>query len=72
MTINYIEVGRDKRSWSKTFASEVSEDEIAIEAKRGGRLMSSCVHAEFNDSANGGLIVVGGFRTVGTFTISNQ
>jgi len=72
MTINFIEVGRDKKSWSKSFPKGATEDQIATEAKRGGSLMSSCVDAIIDDSGHGGEIIVGMMRTVGTFTISNQ
>jgi len=72
MTIHFKEVGRDKKSWSKKFPSSITEDAIAREAKRGAGLMSSCVDAEIYEQGDGGEIIVGGMRTVGTFTISNE
>ena len=71
MKVHFKEVGRDNVSWTKEFKNAATEDDIAMEAKRGGRLMSSCVDAEIDDSATAGVIIVGGFREVGTFTISN-
>lgn len=68
ITIKFQEVGRDKRSWEKSF-KEVNEDQIAKEAKRGAGLMSSDVDAEINDIGSAGVILVGGWRAVGTFFI---
>jgi hypothetical protein len=72
MKIHFKEVGRDKRSWTQDFSNTATEDEIAKAAKRGAGLMSSCVDAAIYEQGDGGEIVVGGFRTVGTFTISNR
>lgn len=69
ITVHYKDVGRDKRSWSKSFAREVSESSIAQEAKRRGGLMSGIVDAELNDNGSGGCILVGGWWAVGQFTI---
>ncbi len=68
ITIKYTEVGRDKKSWEKSFKS-VDEDQIAMEAKRGAGLMSGEVDAELNDMGSGGFILVGGWRTVGSFAV---
>lgn len=68
ITVHFHEVGRDKRSWQKQFQS-VSEETIAREAKKSGALLSRDVWAELHDSGYTGVIVAG-FRTVGTFTIS--
>lgn len=68
ITIKFENVGRDKKSWEKNF-KEVDEFQIAMEAKRGAGLMSGIVHAEINDMGSAGVILVGGFRTVGTFSI---
>lgn len=68
MKVRFNEVGRDKRSWVADI-SKPSEQAIAREAKRGGGLMSREVDAEICDSAAGGIITVGGWRVVGTFTL---
>jgi len=67
--VNFHEVGRDKRSWSANLAAPLSTRAIAKEAKRGASLMSSCVGAEFTEATTAGEIIVGGFRTVGAFTV---
>jgi hypothetical protein len=68
--VNFSNVGRNKRSWSKTFPQGVTTGHIAREAKRNGGLMSSEVDAELNDGGSMGHIIVGGWRVVGTFTIT--
>jgi hypothetical protein len=69
MTVHFSKVGRDKRSWSKDFGKTITDSAIAKEAKRGAGLMSSDVDAITNDDGSSGDIIVGGWRTVGTFTI---
>ena len=73
ITVQFKDVGRDKRSWSIALAAnplstDSIEHAVACEAKRGGRLMSSGVEAEMANP-DGGVIIVGGFRVVGTFAI---
>lgn len=70
ITVNFLEVGRDKRSWSKSFKGPLKMNSLAREAKSGAGLMSSGVDAELDDSGLSGVILVGGFREVGKFTIS--
>ena len=69
MIVHFLEVGRDKKSWSKDFGDSAHESAIAREAKSGARLMSSDVDVEINDGYSAGAVIVGGWRTVGTFTI---
>lgn len=47
----------------------VNESTLAKEAKRGASLMSSGVDVELNDDCSAGIVIVGGFRAVGNFTI---
>ena len=70
MKVSFKQVGRDKRSWEKDFGNQVTESQIAKEAKRGASLMSSEVDAEIDESGHAGAIFVGGWREVGTFVIS--
>ena len=70
MKIHFKEVGRDKRSWTAESKSP-SESWLAKEAKRGAALMSSDVDATLSDSGASGIILVGGWRQVGTFTIES-
>lgn len=73
MIINFKDVGRDKRSWTKAVDGRtITPELVAKEAKRGGGLMSREIDAEFNDEGTAGVIYVGEFRPVGTFTISQS
>lgn len=67
-TVQFTHVGREKRSWVKTYAKEIDEDDIAKEAKAHGGLMSSNVDAELTSETKG-LIIVGGWRPVGGFEV---
>lgn len=68
ITVNFHEIGRDKKSWSKQFkiASGLA---IAKEARRNGGIMSSDIDAIFADNYPVGYIIAGWSR-VGTFTIT--
>jgi hypothetical protein len=72
MIVHFHSVGRDKKTWSKSFGAKVTESQIAKEAKSSARLMSSDVDAITNDDGSSGDIIVGGWRTVGTFTIQKD
>lgn len=71
ITVQFSDVGRDKLSWSKSFSQGTTTAHIAREAKRGGRLVSNDVDAELNDSGIGH-IIVGGWRVVGNFTVTQS
>ena len=77
--VEFIEVGRDKRSWTVTDFSKVRRDDfdadgfpsadwLAREAKRGGGLASNDVEvgiaSETDDDSNLS-VAVGGWRIVG-------
>lgn len=68
MKIHFKEVGRDKRSWTAEHKSP-SDVWIAKEAKRGAGLMSRDIDVEMNECLSAGVVIVGGWRQVGTFTI---
>lgn len=67
-TVQFIDVGREKKSWVKTFHKPIDEDDIAREAKAHGNLLSREVDAELTSETKG-LILVGGWRPVGGFEI---
>ena len=69
--IHFSNVGRDKSSWTAEIKNP-SESALAKEAKRGGRLMSRDVDVELNDDCSAGVVIVGGWRTVGSFTIERK
>lgn len=68
--VSFSDVGRDKKSWAKTFPKGITTSDIAREAKRNGGLMSSEVDAELAESGDHGHIIVGGWRVVGAFSIT--
>lgn len=66
--VNFHNVGRNKRSWSKDYL-QFDETALAKEARANGGLMSSEVDVELNDTISAGTVLVGGWRAVGTVTI---
>lgn len=70
MKVHFNNVGRNKRSWTSEF-SKVTTDQLAEEARNKGGLMSSEVDVELNDTASAGVVLVGGWREVGTLTIEH-
>lgn len=68
-TIEFTNVGRNKKTWTKTWARSIDDEDIAREAKANGCLMSSDVDALWNEDETTGAIVVGGFRAVGEFKL---
>jgi hypothetical protein len=69
--IHFSKVGRDKKSWTAEIKNP-SNSAIAKEAKRGGWLMSREVDVEMNDDCSAGVVIVGGWRKVGSFTIERK
>lgn len=68
-TIEFTNVGRDKKTWTKTWTRSVDDEDIAREAKANGGLMSSVVDALWNEDEATGVILVGLFRPVGEFKL---
>lgn len=71
--VEFIKVGREKRSWEKEFAGDLDADmirRVEREAKRGGRLMSRCVEVLIDPDELDGVVTVGGFRPVGGIQIT--
>lgn len=66
--VNFKDVGSMKRNWSKSFSVRPDEYAIANEAKKSGALLSRIIDAEFGTNTTG--VILAGFRTVGTFSIS--
>ena len=67
-TVSFTDVGREKKSWVKTFRRPINFDDIAREAKAHGNLLSRDVDAELTSETKG-LIIVGGWRPVGGFEV---
>lgn len=68
MKIQFKEVGRNKKTWTAE-VNELSESALLREIKKSGALMSRGVDVVLDDGDTSGLIIVGGWRTVGTFEI---
>lgn len=64
MKVQFRNVGRDKRSWVATV-----KNERALLRAAAKPLLSRDVGIEFSADGLGGEIIVGGYRTVGTFEI---
>lgn len=71
-TVQFKEVGRNKRSWS-TEVDSYTEDSLAKIVAKSGALMSHSIDVYLNESdINAGTIVVGGFREVGSLVITKN
>jgi hypothetical protein len=64
-----MNVGRSKRTWRERLDQRPTESMISLLAKKA--LMSSEVEAVFTEDLRGS-IMVGGFRLVGTFTLTEE
>jgi len=72
MRVHFKDVGRNKQSWTSTVA-EAGYTTLLAAVKQKGALMSSDVDFVMNKGSDTtGVILVGGFRGVGTFTISSE
>lgn len=69
--VHFQDVGRDKRSWKQVFP-QVTEAALARAAKKGGGLMSSNIDCLISDNGTTGLVLVGGWRPVGSFFIGSN
>lgn len=68
MNVVFEGVGRGKLTWTAELAS-LSERALVREIQKKGALKSRGVDVEFNDDGTAGIILVGGFRCVGTFRV---
>lgn len=66
--IRFVEVGRQKQTWTATIAKPVCDTNIirAIRARRHA-LASREIYLDWNDEGTGGNILVGFGRIVGAF-----
>ncbi len=74
--IQFTDVGREKRSWIKSF-DEAPEDDrlltmIEREARHGARIASASLDAEWDKPHESGVLSVGGFRIIGTFRLLTE
>lgn len=68
MTVEFKDVGRSKLSWTATIKGVDVLDEILRAVKKKKALGSKYIDIEILEDGTG-TIIVGGFRTVGAFTI---
>jgi hypothetical protein len=66
--VDFIEVGRDKRSWCSTFSQEPTSPMLERVIRKNVRIASSELEAVYLTDVSGS-ILVGGFRQIGTFLV---
>ena len=71
VNVKFTNVGRDKRNWSQSISIDNFWNNIAKAIKRSCAIMSQDIEFIEDDSGIAGVIVVGGFRTVGKFEITD-
>ncbi len=67
-TIFFRNVGRDKCSWHAVL-KPVTDRGILAQIRKHGRLASRDIDFEIAEDGRSGVVIVGDFRAVGTFTI---
>lgn len=68
MTIHFLNVGRDKKSWNAE-VPDLSDRTLINQIRRQGALMSRDIDFNWNNADDGGVIYVGMFRNVGKFSV---
>lgn len=68
MTVQFENVGRNKKSWTADI-EEINGDLLMRQIRKHGALGSRDVSFLWDDDTNEGVVVVGGFRQVGTFRV---
>ena len=67
--IEFLEVGRHKRSWNVTTHSEPSEAQLEKLVRKSRALLSTDVECVFNDDRTAGMVCAG-HGPVGTFKVT--
>jgi hypothetical protein len=67
--IEFLEVGRYKRSWNLTTHSEPSEAQLEKFVRKSRALLSTDVECVFNDDRTAGMVCAG-HGPVGTFKVT--
>jgi hypothetical protein len=70
VVVEFQDVGRAKKSWTATL-QRFTHSALYREVKRQNALGSTGIDFDYNEDEKRGLIVVGGFRVVGSFTVSD-
>lgn len=68
VTVEFNEVGRDKKSWTDTLP-HLSASTLSKSVKRNRALMSRDIEFEFDQGEMSGSIIVGGMRPVGSWRV---
>ena len=66
--VSFQNVGRGKNWWDAVIPGNNITAEIISEIKKKGALVSREIAIEFDATGMNGVILVGGFREVGTFS----
>jgi len=73
-TLDFRGVGRGKENFTLHFEGESMHDlpaRVIRDVRAKGRLASTDVEVAWDEGAGTGEVIVGGFRTVGTFSIKS-
>jgi hypothetical protein len=68
MVIRFLNVGRDKKSWTAE-VSTLSDRTLLKEIRKHSALKSAGIDFDWNETGTGGSIYVGGLRNVGSFSV---
>lgn len=66
--VKFKNVGREKRCWEKE-TETLNDIKLAKEAKKNGALKSNGVDVVLSENLESGIVIVGGWRTVGELEI---
>jgi len=69
MQVEFLEVGRDKRTWAEEMVI-VTPEAMERSVRNNAALLSRSIDFAFAPDDSGGDIFVGGFRKVGSFRIT--
>lgn len=67
--VEFIDVGRFKRSWSTTLHGEISEAILERHVRKSRALMSNDAECVFDPDRNGGMVCAG-YGPVGLFKVT--
>jgi hypothetical protein len=68
-TVTFREVGRDKRTWTNRLRQLPTEAVLEKLVRQNSSLMSSTIECVFDEDLEHGVVIVGGFREVGSFRV---
>lgn len=69
--VKFKNVGREKRCWEKE-TETLDEIKLSKEAKKNGAIKSNSVDVVLSENLESGIVIVGGWRTVGELEIVDR